>query len=348
MTRSRRSRRTRSLLYGMLAVLIAVIIGIFLTTVGSGPVDGKQTAKGRKRQADATPIQVVTSLGLFADMVARVGGEAVTVTALIAADADPHSWEPSIAHMKAVADADIFIFNGLGLEPWVERLLVGAAQPATLVLRLADGRLSDKWSRPVDSDIETRPGNPPAKSFGRDQIIDNIDEATVDPHLWLDIRHGIRYVRHIEAVFRSLRPDLADLFASRTDAYVDELTALDEWFQRQVNEIPKQRRLLVTDHDAYTHMAARYGLTRIGFIVSNPDREPSAREVATLVQKIRQTQVPAVFAEPHIGPSFIDELAREAKVPVGVLYTDGFTAEIKTYVDMMRANGEALRKFLGK
>lgn len=351
MTTSGRSDRTMFSVISVIAIVLVLMVGVAVVTVPRSagghplhdhliehvddPLRGWPVRHARSESDPASPLRVVTSVGIFADLARNVGGDAVTVTALIPAEADPHAWDPSIVHMKAVASADVFIYNGLGMEPWVDRLVSGSAGRDLIVLRLADGAVG---TGPAKTGMIRDEASASGAAKGAEHV---------DPHLWLDVGNTINYVRLIEETFRQRRADRADVFAARANAYVGELRALDEWFQRQVDAIPKDKRLLVTDHDAYTHMAERYGLTRIGALVSNPDREPSAREMARLVESVRNLNVPAVFAEPHIGTSFIDELARETGVTVGILYTDALTNDVTTYVEMMRANGAALRKFLG-
>lgn len=328
---------------GIAALVISsgLIFGIvFVLAVGpSVNRDFARSAPG------ATPLRVVASLGIFADMAANVGGDAVDVTALIPAEADPHAWDPSIAQIRAVAKADVFIYNGLGLEPWVERTLAGAAPPDLLIVQLSAGLT------PLGTADFRAGGHDHGKGVdwpGGADLSGDAGERGADPHMWLDIHNAIRYVLSIEAAFRERRPEQAELFNARANEYIAELTALDGWFQEQVDAIPSERRVLVTDHDAYVYMAERYGLAQAGFVVRNPDREPSAREMAQLVETIRRLQVPAVFAEPHIGTNFVDELARETGVSVGVLYTDSLSGNVRTYVDMMRANGKSLLEHLGE
>lgn len=324
------------------AVFAAVVVlGAVLFTLAG--VDRWSDRKARSAP-DSRPIRVVTSLGIFADMAANAGGDAVEVTALVPATADPHSWEPSIRHMRALAAADVFLYNGLGLEPWVERTLAAAA-PADLSVVV----LSEDLATAGDAHFHiggSSSGNR-ADSGHPGNLADADARQSGDPHMWLDIQRAIAYVRRMEEAFVRAAPAREEYIRRQTTAYVQELEELDRWFQQQIEAIPPERRLLMTDHDAYVYMAERYGLRRVGFVTANPDREPSARELAQLVEEIRRQGVPALFAEPHVGTHFIDELARETRIPVGTLYTDAFFGDIRTYVDMMRANGEALRTFLG-
>lgn len=309
---------------GTTIVVTAVVMLVISLSIFAPQGDGRARSAAGQR-----PLRVVTSTGIFADMAAHVGGDAVDVTALIPAGADPHAWDPSIREMRALAEADIFIYNGLGLEPWVERTLKAVAPQHLTTIVLSEGlpTLGEAQFAVADGDRDTRGG---------------------DPHMWLDIRNGIAYAQRMAKAFIDAAPDAEQSIRRQTKRYVAQLEALDEWFQQQVDGIPPERRVLVTDHDAYVYMAERYGLKRAGFVSANPDREPSPREMARLVDAIRSAGAPTLFAEPHVGTHFIDELARETGVRIGVLYTDSFYGDIRTYVEMMRANGIALRTLLGE
>ncbi|MBO8142046.1 MAG: zinc ABC transporter substrate-binding protein [Firmicutes bacterium] len=265
------------------------------------------------------PLRVVATNGVLADLAAQVGGSRVQVTSLVPAGSDPHTWEPSPRDAQAIATADVIIYNGLGLEPWLPRLLQGAAQPATAVIQLAEG-------------IE------PIAGLHFD--VHNHEEG--NPHLWLDVTRAMHYVRRIENALIEADPQGARHYRALARAYLDELEELDRWFQEQVSQIPPERRVLVTYHDAFAYMARRYGFEVAGVLVPSPDREPAASNMVHLVQLLRERRIPAVFVEPQIDPAVAQALAREAGVRVAVLYTDSLTADVPTYVAMMRANARAL------
>lgn len=348
-----------------IVVILTGIVSLAWMVKGHRPESQARSAPA------AEPLRVVTSLGIFADMAANVGGSAIEVTALIPPGTDPHTWEPSIRELRALADADIFIYNGLGLEPWVERTLSAVAPSGlrTVVLTAGLQPLGETHfhvSGPSPGHSEATPKDPGPKDGHSDPVhgdsgIDGRSprggdsrggepynsSPSGDPHMWLDPVYGIAYARRMEAAFSEAMPSAADEFKQRAGAYIEQLESLHEWFQAQVDRIPPERRMLITDHDAYVYMAERYGLKRAGFVTANPDREPSARELAQLARVIRETGTPALFAEPHVGTSFIAELARDTKVAVGILYTDAFFGDVRTYIDLLRANGETLRALLG-
>jgi len=270
-------------------------------------------------QTRTLPIRVSTTTTILADLVRNVGGDRVRVTSVVPLNGDPHTFDPTPRDARAVTAAEILFVNGLGLELWSDRLVRSTARRDLIVATLSDG-------------LTARPG----ASFSTHMH----DEG--DPHFWLDVKHAIYYVNRIEKELTSLDPAGARHYAANSERYRKELRELDVWFRDQVQQIPASRRKLVTYHDAFGYMADAYGFELVGFLVRNPDREPSARDMARLVDQMRDLGVRAVFAEPQINPKFAQALAQEAGVRVGILYSDSLTSSIPTYVEMMRYNARAL------
>jgi len=297
----------------------------------------------------AARIQVVTTTSVFADLIANVGGERVQVVPLLPLGADPHAWDPTPREIRAVSTADIFIYNGLGLEPWAPRLLAGAGHPDMVVVELAADLASELQDGARDehphggySSVESHSVEP---VHGEDHPGHHHHDG-INPHFWLDVTYAIRYVRRIQETLAAYDPDGAEYYKARADAYAGELAELDRWFLEQVHHIPPSRRVLVTYHNAYEHMANRYGLELAGFLVASPDHEASAQVMARLVHILRERHVPAVFVEPQIDPRLAETLSRETGARIGVLYTDSLTRDVPTYIDMMRANARALVELL--
>lgn len=275
--------------------------------------------------AAAASLRVVTSTSIFADFVQQVGGDRVWVNSIVPPGADPHTYEPTPREARDIALADVLFVNGLGLELWLEKLLQSVASPSLQVVVLSEG-------------LTPIPGvSFVAPSHGHH---DHHEEG--DPHFWLDVQHAIHYVQRIEEALVAADPEGAAVYRERAAAYRVQLTDLDRWIGEQISQIPAERRILLTYHDAFAYFAARYGLHLQGVVVRNPDREPSPRELASLIAEVRRLGTRAIFAEPQINPKYAESLAREAGIKVGYLYSDALTSEIPTYIDMMRHNTLAL------
>lgn len=293
---------------------------------------------GSKTSAAGTELRVVTSTSVFADLVANVAGDRAEVSSLIPTGADPHTWEPATAQVRALATADVFFYNGLGLEPWAERTIANIGRRDLMVVRLSEGM------EPIGDVSFQVPGQTrgPAAGGHRDHGGGGHAHEAGDPHFWLDINNAMHYVRRIEQALSAADPSGAAYYHAQAERYLAELAELDRWFAAEIERIPPERRVLVTYHDAYGYMTERYGLELVGFLVRNPDREPAPREMAELLHAIEERGVTTIFAEPQVNPRFVEALAREAGVEVGILYTDALTDDVPTYIDMMRTNARAL------
>ncbi|WP_265523435.1 anchored repeat ABC transporter, substrate-binding protein [Oerskovia flava] len=170
----------------------------------------------------------------------------------------------------------------------------------------------------------------------------------IDPHLWQDVRNAQAYVEIIRDTLVAADPEGADEYRANADAYLRTLEETDAYVQATIAEIPRERRYLVTTHDAFAYLGAAYDLDIAGFVTPNPATEPSVAERAKLTQTVRTLEVPAVFLEPNLAArsSVLTEVAKENGVQVCPIYSDAFDAEVTTYVEMMRANADSLRRCL--
>ncbi len=267
--------------------------------------------------------RVVTSTSVLADLVQQVGGDRLaSVRSVVPAGADVEDYDPKPADLQAVAQADLFVMNGLALDRWVPKL-VQATNPTALILVLSDGLPVLGVGVSEDEDIAQH-GN---------------------PHFWLDPQYTKVYVQRIHDQLVARDPDGQATYDANTTAYLAQLDELDGWIQQQVATIPPENRKLVTFHEAYPYFAARYGFELVGVITPSPGQEPSAGELAQLVQTVKAAQVKAVFSEAQFSPKLTQTLAQEAGIQqvVSDLYNDSLgDAPADSYLGMMRYNVERL------
>ena len=170
----------------------------------------------------------------------------------------------------------------------------------------------------------------------------------IDPHLWQSVKNGIAYVRTIADRLCEVDPKNARKYRANADHYINKLLDVDVYMRKKVASIPKERRNLVTTHDAFAYLGKTYGVNIAGFVTINPSSEPSVQDRRRLSQILRDLEIPAVFLEPNLisRSSVLKELAAEAHVKVCPIYGDAFDAKVRTYADMMRANADSLAKCL--
>ena len=271
---------------------------------------------------------VMAGTGFLADIAQNVAGSRLTVTSLLPAGVDPHSFEPTPRDARNVARSRVIILNSRGFEPVIDRLIESVGAPDLLVVEAAaglSGREPQAGERPVTADDRGGAGPP----------------GEVDPHFWLDPLQVVTYVGNIERGLAAVDPAGAATYAGNAQAYVQQLRQLDTWIGSRVAEIPAARRLLVTNHESLGYFADRYGFRVVGtvFPTLGVEGTPSAKQLAALVGKIRATGAPALFLEVGSSEDLARQVARETGVEVVTgLHTHSLGPHASTYLDMMRWN----------
>jgi zinc/manganese transport system substrate-binding protein/manganese/iron transport system substrate-binding protein len=154
-------------------------------------------------------------------------------------------------------------------------------------------------------------------------------------------------VEHIRDALAEIDPAGADTYRANADGYLAELRTLDEGVAAAIDSIPPERRKLVTFHDAFPYLARRYGLEMVAVVVASPGKEPSAKDVANLVDAIAAEDVPAVFKEPQLNARILELAADDAGVEVCTLHSAALDKKVNTYVKLMRFNAKELTRCLG-
>ncbi len=266
------------------------------------------------------PLPVVASFSILGDFLREVGGDAVRVSVLVGPDGDAHVYEPTPADARKVSEAKLVFVNGLGFEGWLDRLVAAADAKSRVLVASA--------------------GITPRKLDGG-----------VDPHAWQDIANARRYVENIRDALKSADPERAALYEEKSAAYLTTLEALDKEVASAIAAIPSQRRRVVSTHDAFGYFSARYGLEFIAPQGVSTEAEPSARDIARIIDSARREKVTAIFLENISDPRLAQRLAKESGVTLGgELYSDALSkpdGPAASYVAMMRHNVGEVAKALG-
>lgn len=270
----------------------------------------------------AEKARVVTTFSILADITREIGGDDIQLTNLVGADADAHVFEPAPAQVRAVLEADLVIANGLGFEPWLERLLANGEARGTR--------------------IDASKGVVPMTVLEDDQRL-------VDPHAWQSLGNAEIYARNITQALVQLVPARAAAFEARRDAWLGRLGALRQSIAPRLMALPPERRRVLTSHDAFGYFAQEWRLQFLAAQGVSDAAEPSAVEVAGLIRQLRAEGVRAIFVENIRDARLVKQIAEEAGARVGgTLYSDALAAEgpASTYLGMYRQNVERLLQAL--
>jgi ABC-type Zn uptake system ZnuABC Zn-binding protein ZnuA len=288
--------------------LSVVLVVVAACSSGAGNTD----APGRLR--------VVATTTVFADLVRQIGGPAVTVESLVPKGGEVHTFDPTPADAVRLAEAEVVIANGLGLDDWLTDLVADAGSDAAVV-RLGDGLEGVEYLA--------------AEADG---------DATVNPHLWLNVGNARAYAARIATALATADPAGEAAYRSGGASLDARLAALDAEIRTAVSAIPAANRRVVSFHEAFPYFAAAYDLEIVGVIVDAPGQDPSAGEIAAVVDAIRESGARAVLAEAQFNADLADTVATEAGVTVvRDLYTDSLgDAPVDTYEGMMRWNADRI------
>ncbi len=272
--------------------------------------------------------QVVATTTVLCDLTKQIAADTINLNCLIPIGADPHLYQPRPEDRKAIEQAKLIFYNGYDFDPVLSNLIQATKNPAP---KLAVSEVARPQPEKLEEDGKILP----------------------DPHIWHDAKNTVKMVDIISSNLGKISPKDAALYNSNAQKIKSELTQLDTWIKSQIATIPPQQRKLVTTDNAMRYYSKAYGLSFEGFFVGfNTDEKPSASRLKTLIQDIKQTNVPTIFPEITINPQLINTVAREAKVKVSErsLFADSLGepgSEGETYQKMMITNTRTIVEGLG-
>jgi ABC-type Zn uptake system ZnuABC Zn-binding protein ZnuA len=273
-------------------------------------------------------LKIVAAETFLADIAQNVAGDRVKVEVLMPIGVDPHGFEPTPTDVAKIADSNVLIVNGAGFESFLDELLKNAGGQ-----RVA---------------IEAAAGLTQREPKAGEHAEEHEDEHEGDPHFWLNPNNVIKYAENIRDGLTKIDPGGAATYAANADAYIAKLIELDRWINGRVKEVPEADRKLVTNHESFGYFADRYGFQIIGTVMPSVSTgsTPSARQLAQLIDRVKETGAKAIFLETGTNPQLAQQAANEAGIKVVTeLYSHSITAAggaAPTYVDMMKFNTDTI------
>ena len=281
--------------------------------------------------AAAERLGVVATTGMIADAAREVGGDLVSVRALMGPGVDPHAYRQTRSDIVAMARADLVLSHGLYLEAQMEEFLAGLSRDRLVV---AVGERVDR-----------------AHLIAHDDYPDRFDpHVWMTPDLWIEVVHAVRDAL-IEAA-----PEQADVFRANAEAYGETLRSVAAYVTGVLATVPEESRILVTAHDAFNYFGAAYGFEVIGIQGISTESEAGLRRISELVDRLVEGRVGAVFVESSVSDRNIRALIEGAEAQGhavqigGTLFSDAMGEEGTyegTYVGMMDHNATVIAGALG-
>jgi len=260
----------------------------------------------RRNDSESDGISAVTTIAPLASLVSAVGRDRVRVAVVVPSGAEPHSYEPTPSQMKEIANADIYIMNGAGLEFWMEKVL--SVNEDMLV---------------VDS------------SKGVELL--SQDAEHTDPHIWMSLENAAIQVENICNGLIQLDPQNRGYYLENRDDFLQELRALD----RELNQTfaARENKTFIVYHPAWSYFARDYGLLQLP--IMEEEKEPGPKYLAELIDIARKNNITTIFVEPQFNPKAAEVIAREMNATIVVL--DPLAED---YLQNMRHTGEEISKSL--
>ncbi|MCX6840849.1 MAG: metal ABC transporter substrate-binding protein, partial [candidate division WOR-3 bacterium] len=233
-------------------------------------------------------LRVVTTLGVLADWARQVGGDQVEVTSLLTGNESPHTYELKPADVKTVANARILFRVGLGMEEWLDPAIENSGNKKLVIIDVAAGATGI-----IAGDAHDRYGN---------------------PHIWLDPEYAKTGIENLVEELVRLDPQGESSYRKREAAYFMQLDSLSQAIKLQVASLVDRR--FISFHDAWPYFCRRFGLEVVATVEPIPGQEPSAKQLARMVDLIRHEHIRVVTTEPQLPSALPDMLAKETGVKV--------------------------------
>lgn len=280
-------------------------------------------------------LEVVTSFTILSDIAEQIGGEDVGVHNLVPTGTDPHEYEPLPKDMKAATDADILFYNGVNLEGgeegWFFKMVDAVNQDEDKVYNLSEGLTAMYVTEDLDADIIE------AQDLGPDA------DGEINPHAFISPHVGILLAENMRDAFLEQDPDNAENYEERADEYLERLNEMDEKYTELINDIPEERRTLVTSERAFQYMTKQYGLKE-GFIWAlDTEDTGTPSQIKSLVKFIDEHEVPVLFIESNVDARPMETVSDQTGVPFSsnVIYSDEIGKpgdEVDTYMKFLDYN----------
>ena len=267
------------------------------------------------------PLKVITTFTIIQDIAQNVGGDAAIVESITKPGAEIHDYQPTPRDLVKAQNAELILWNGLNLERWFERFFQNIKDVPSVVVT--------EGITPVS-------------------IYEGEYEGLPNPHAWMSPNNALVYIENIRQAFVAQDPENAETYNENAARYADEIRALDAPLRAKLDQIPEDKRWLVTSEGAFGYLAQDYNLKEAYLWPINADEQGSPQQVKKLIDKIREYNIPVIFSESTISDKPAKQVAKETGANYGgVLYVDSLSDQngpVRTYVELLETTVETIVK----
>jgi len=283
-------------------------------------------------QTLSKPVVSVSTFPLY-EAARMVAGETMDVYPIVPLGTDAHLFNPNPQTVAKISSSAFFVYNGAGFENWSEKMAHAIGDQTVIIDMSRNVQLIRSSDMEEEHDMH-----------GHD---DHMHEGAFDPHFWLDIDNMIRMVKVFEKTFSEKFPENATLYHNNAENYIQELSQLKQEFQSKLENC--KIRTLVSNHDAFGYLAHTNGFKNISVIGLSSDEQPSAKNIADIIELVKTEKINTVFFEEFIDDHVAHTIAKEASASVSSLHpleniSEAELQSHQTYLSIMRDNLAKLEK----
>lgn len=352
--------------------IVTLLMTVFMSTVfivGCSKNDTTTTESGgNKEQAvEEAKIKVMTSFYTMYDFAVNIGGDKVEVKNMVPSGIEPHDWEPAASDIADVENADVLIYNGAGMEHWVDTVLdtlenkdlitVEASKGITLLeghehSHIEDGHIDEDNHVEEEEHVEENASIEDSNHVEDDEHEEDEhdeEEKHLDPHVWLSPVNAKLQVQNIRDAFVKADPSNEAYYNENYEKYVAKLDALDQKYKEALMNL--ENKDIIVAHEAFGYLCEEYGLNQIGIEGLSPDSDPDPARMEEIIEFAKDKQIKVIFFEELVSSKVSDTIAQEIGATTEVLNPlEGLTKEQVSagadYISVMEDNLNNLLKAL--
>lgn len=304
-------------------LILLFALGIFLVGCSTKSEKAEQTKEGK--------LTVIATNSILADMAKEVGKDKVTIHSIVPVGTDPHEYEVLPEDIKKASDAKVILYNGLNLETgngWFNNLMETAK------------KVEEEDYFAVSREVEPL------------YLTSTGQETQADPHAWLDLSNGIKYVEEITRILSEKDPENKEVYEKNSQEYRQKLESLDQQAKESFATISEEKKLLVTSEGAFKYFSKAYQLPAAYIWEINTESQGTPDQMTAIIDQVKASKVPGLFVESSVDPRSMERVSKETGVPIAEkLFTDSVAKageEGDSYYGMMKWNIDAIHKGLSK
>ena len=333
--------------------LLSISTMLFISSILFGCSSNGDTSSSQSTEpaADSETLKIVTTLYPLEDFTKKIGGDLVEVENVIPPGADAHTFEPSTKDMVNIAEADAFIYSGVGFESFAETAQESLKdEDVTFInagegLELSEGHAEDEHAH-EEAEHEEEHAHDEEAAHEEEHSHDHGD---TDPHVWLDPILSIQLAENIKNALTELHPEGKETFEENFESLKTQLNELDQSFSEVISHASKKE--ILVSHAAYGYWESRYGIEQISVLGLSPTQEPSQKELQTIIETAQKHDIKYIIFETNVTSNVTDIVQSEIKAEALTLnnletLTDEDLKNNEDYFSIMKKNLDTLEKAL--